>query len=130
MDTEQSKVYHPVIDRILAEHLGGTGAVSTLRRIAELPGCDALTRLLHEAAQSAAVRYQQLARRIRTLGTDLLAAAVEMAEGRCAEPLLTARHDELLALAARHRDALTHLDSLARAVAERAATPTESSETR
>ena len=91
--------------------------------------CDALTRLLHEAAQYAADRYQQLARRIRTLGTDLLAAAVEMAEGRCAEPLLTGRHDELLALASRHRDPLTHLDSLARAVSERAATRNEPSET-
>ena len=124
-DEARAKVYHPVIDRVVAEHLGGHGAVVTLRRIVELPGCDALTRLLHEAAQYAADRHQQLARRVRTLGADLRAAAVEMAEGRCAEPLLTGRHDELLALASRHRDALAHLDSLARAVSERATTPDE-----
>ena len=84
-----------------------------------------MIRLLHETAQYAADRHQQLARRVRTLGADLRAAAVEMAEGCCAEPLLTGRHDELLALASRHRDALAHLDSLARAVSERATTPDE-----
>lgn len=130
MSTDPIPVYHPVIDRILAGHLDGLGAVATLRRIAVLPGCDPLTLLLHQAAQNAAERERQLARRIRHMGADLLAAAVEMAEGRCAEPLLAGRHDELLALAVRHRDALTHLDSLARAVAGRMATPTEPSVTR
>jgi hypothetical protein len=129
MSTDPRPVYHPVIDRILAEHLGGPGAVTTLRRIAALPGCDPLTRLLHQGAQSATERDRQLRRRIRHMANDLHAAAVELAEGRCAEPLLTGCHDELLALAARHRDALTHLDSLARAVAERAAAPAEPSVT-
>lgn len=46
---------------------------------------------------------------------DLRAAAEEIADARPAEHLLTGRSDELLTLAARHHDALTHLEQLAQA---------------
>lgn len=110
-------IYHPAVDRILARLLGSAGAVADLRRTAQAPGCDPLTALVHDAALRASERHLQLARKIKHMSSDLQAAAREITEARPAEHLLTGRHDELLTLAARHHDALTHLENLARALA-------------
>lgn len=112
-----SHVYHPVIDRILARLLGNPDAAAGLRRTALAPGCEPLTALAHDAALRASERHLQLARKIRHMSSDLQAAAREIAEARPAEHLLTGRHDELLTLAARHHDAVNHLDKLTRALA-------------
>jgi hypothetical protein len=113
-------VYHPAIDRLLTRLLGdpGTAAdIAELRRTAEAPGCEPVTVLLHEAALRAGDRDRQLTRKINHMRSDLQAAARELADARPAEHLLTGRHDELLTLAARHNDALTCLEQIARAYA-------------
>ncbi|WP_034261781.1 hypothetical protein [Actinospica robiniae] len=107
-------VYHPAIDLILTRLLGREGPAN-LRQEAETPGCDPLTALLHDAAVRAGERQLQLARRIKHTIGDLQAAAQELADARPAEHLLTGRHDELLALAARHHDALDRLETTTRA---------------
>lgn len=108
-------IYHPAVDHILTRLLGSSGAVADLRRTAGTSGCDALTALLHEAALRAGERDLQLARKIKHMRSDLEAAAQEMAAARPAGHLLTGRHDELLVLATRHHDALTHLEKIAQA---------------
>lgn len=108
-------IYHPAVDRILARLLGDTGEVAELRRAAEAPDCEPLTSLLHDAALRAGERDFQLTRKIKHTLADLKSAAAEVADARPAEHLLTGRHDELLALAARHHDSLTHLGKLAQA---------------
>lgn len=110
-------VYRPAVDSILTRLLGSPSAVADLRRTAEAPGSDALTALLHDAALCAGEQNLQLARKIKQMRADLEAAARELAVARPAEQLLTARHDELLSLAARHHDALTHLEKIAQAFA-------------
>ena len=110
-------VYHPAVDRILTRALGSQGAVADLRRTAETPRCEPLTALLHDAALRTGERHIQLARKIKHMLADLQAAAQEIDEARPAEHLLTGRHDELLTLAARHHDALTHLEKLTQALA-------------
>jgi hypothetical protein len=108
-------VYHPAVDRVLTRLLGDPGAVAELRRTAEARGCEPLASLLHDAALRAGERDLQLARKIKHMLADLRAAAEEIADARPAEHLLTGRSDELLTLAARHHDALTHLEQLAQA---------------
>jgi len=116
-------VYHPAIDLILTRLLGREGPAE-LRRRAEAPGCEPLTALLHDAALRAGERHLQLTRKIKHTICDLEAAAEELADARPAEQLLTARHDDLLALAARHHDALDRLKATARAYsAARASQP-------
>lgn len=110
-------VYHPAVERILARLLGGHSAVTDLRRTAQAPGCEPLTALVHDAALRVGERHLQLARKIKHMSSDLQAAAQEISEARPAEHLLTGRHDELLTLAARHHDALTHLEKLTQALA-------------
>ena len=110
-------VYHPAVERILARLLGGHSAVTDLRRTAQAPGCEPLTALVHDAALRATERHLQLARKIKHMRSDLQAADQEISEARPAEHLLTGRHDELLTLAARHHDALTHLEKLTQALA-------------
>jgi hypothetical protein len=110
-------VYHPAVDQILTRLLGNPGAVADLRRTAETPGCEPLTALLHDAALRTGERHIQLARKIKHMLADLQAATREIADARPAEHLLTGRHDELLTLAARHHDALTHLEKLTQALA-------------
>lgn len=107
-------VYQPAIDLVLARLLGREGPAH-LRRAAETPGCEPLTKLLHETALRAGERHLELARRIRHTISDLQAAAEELADARPAEHLLTGRLDDLLALAARHHDALDRLETTARA---------------
>lgn len=106
-------VYHPSVDRILIRHLGTPAAVASLRRDAEAAETDLLSRLVHQAALKLAELSLQLTRAIRHTQTDLEAATVELADGRCAEPLLTGRSDQIAILAHRHRDALDRIEPLA-----------------
>lgn len=106
-------VYHPTVDRILIRHLKTPAALVRLRDDAEAPETDLLSRLLHIAALKLAERDLQLTRAIRHTQRDLEAAATELADGRCAEQVLTGRGDQLAILAHRHRDALDRLEPLA-----------------
>jgi hypothetical protein len=116
--THAQPVYHPAVDRILTRHLGDRAALATIRRTAHGAPCDPLTALLDAAALTARERTMRLAREIKHALCDLQAAQQELAEGRPAEHLLTAHHDHLLVLANRHHDAVTHLETLARAWAD------------
>lgn len=109
-----ASVYHPTVDRILIRHLKTPAALARLRDDAEAPETDLLSRLLHLAALKLAERDVQLTRTIRHTQTDLEAAATQLVDGRCAEQVLTGRGDQLAILAHRHRDALDHLEPLAR----------------
>jgi hypothetical protein len=73
--------------------------------------------VLHDAALRARERDIQLTRMLRHAISDLQSAQTELAEGRSAEHLLIGRHDQLAILAHRHHDAMTHLETLARAAA-------------
>lgn len=108
-----ASIYHPTVDRILIRHLGTPAALDRLRRDAEAAKTDLLSRLLHLAALRLAERDIQLTRTIRHTLTDLEAAATELADGRCAEQVLTGRGDQLAILAHRHRDALDQIEPLA-----------------
>ncbi|MEY9861391.1 hypothetical protein ABH935_007032 [Catenulispora sp. GAS73] len=118
-------LYHPSVDRILINNLGDRSAVQALRRAAETPGCDPGTELLHAAALRTGEMAKRLDQKLRHAIGDLQAAAIEIADGRAAEHLLTGRSDELLVLAHRHHDAATWLETVARAWARhRIQTPT------
>jgi hypothetical protein len=106
-------VYHPTVDRIVIRYLRTPAAPTRLRRDAESSKTDLLSRLLHLEALRLAERDIQLTRAIRHTQTDLEAAATELADGLCAEQLLTGRSDQLAILAHRYRDALDHLEPLA-----------------
>jgi hypothetical protein len=115
--SEPGCVYHPAIDRLLTRLLGAPHTVADLRRTAEATGCEPLAALLHDAALRAGERDRQLTRKVNHMRSDLQAATQELADARPAEHLLIGRHDELLTLAARHYDALTHLEKIAEAYA-------------
>lgn len=106
-------VYHPTVDRVLIRHLGTPAALDRLRSDAEAAEPDPLSQLLHLAALHLTERDIQLTRAIRHTQTDLVAAATELADGRCAEQVLTGRGDQLAILAHRHRDALDRIGLLA-----------------
>ena len=108
-----ASVYHPTVDRILIRHLGSPAALDRLRSDAEAAETDLLSRLLHLAALWLAERDIQLTRAIRHTQTDLEAAATDLADGRCAEQVVTGRGDQLAILAHRHRDALDQIEPLA-----------------
>ena len=116
--THAQPVHYPAVDRILTRHLGNRAALAAIRRTAHSAPCDPLTALLDAAALTARERTMRLAREIKHALSDLAAAGQKLVEGRPAEHLLTARHDQLLVLANRHHDAVTHLETLARAWAD------------
>jgi hypothetical protein len=104
-------VYHPAVDRVLVRFLKSRTAVARLRHDAEAAEPDLPTQFLHAAALHLAERDIQLSRTIRHTRSDLEAVATELAEGRCAEHLLTGRGDQLAILAHRHRDALDRIET-------------------
>lgn len=110
-------VYHPAIDRILAERLGSLGAVAEVHRAAQGTRPDPMTSLLHQAALLAGEHHIRLERRIRHTHNDLHTAAEELAACLPTEHLLTARHEELVVLAHRHHDAIIALKKTATAYA-------------
>ena len=113
MTTKTPPAYHPAVTRMLGRYLDAD-AQERLREGARAED-GALATLLHAAALRASERHNQLARAIKHARSDLRAAAEELADGRCAEHVLTGRGDEVLVAAHRHHDALAHLIAIAEA---------------
>jgi hypothetical protein len=121
MATTPPPAYHPAVTRMLGRYLDAD-AQERLRQGARTDD-GALATLLHTAALRASERHDQLARAIKHARSDLRAAAEELADGRCAEHVLTGRGNELLVAAHRHHDALAHLIAIADAFTTAPAEP-------